>query len=190
MDIILFAWDGERLKTLIIQRKNPPFQGQWAFPGGFIELNELLIESATREMAEETSVELETDELIQFYTAGDPGRDPRGRTISVCYFAFKRLDELSPKAADDAQSLAWFDVYEPPPLAFDHQFILEKAIESLRDYFLLKPESVIPKLITEKITMENLHNLLQTIFYNYPDINKIQKILLDHNILKFVGKNE
>ena len=167
VDVLLIAYDDSRLKVLLIQRKNPPFKGYWAFPGGFIEIDERLVESAVREMAEETSIKLSTDELIQFYTAGDPGRDPRGRTISVCYLAFRRFEKVKAlaKAADDARSLQWFDLYSPPTLAFDHAEILQQAIRSVRQLFTLNPALITRKLLSLGFTLQELTKLTSQIFW-------------------------
>jgi 8-oxo-dGTP diphosphatase len=115
-------------KVLLIKRKNPPFRGHWALPGGFVEPDEPLEAAARRELLEETGVIPRS--LEQLYTFGDPGRDPRGWTISVSYLA--TLDEvegnaLRPRAGSDAAEAGWFDLSALPPLAFDHADILAHA---------------------------------------------------------------
>lgn len=166
MDVVLIGYDGKKLKTLLIQRKNPPFQGCWAFPGGFIELNETLAESAVRELAEETSIKLQPEELIQFYTAGDPGRDPRGRTVSVVFMALKPFEVLKPVAADDACAIGWFNIYSPPPLAFDHAHILRKAIDFLRSQYFLNMDEITRKLLGDKVSPINRRILRRLILLN------------------------
>ncbi len=163
VDILLIGYDDRDLKILLIERKNPPFQGHWAFPGGFIEIGECLVESAVREMHEETSVELNPSEVKQFFTAGDPGRDPRGRTISVCYLAFCRSDNVNPQAADDARSLQWFNISEPPPLAFDHQAILQIARQSMKERLLLTPSDMLRKLLPATFTLPQFQRLIELI---------------------------
>jgi 8-oxo-dGTP diphosphatase len=124
VDLVLVTREA-RPRVLLIRRKHDPFAGSWAFPGGFVDENEKLIDAARRELKEETGVEVPGIE--QLYTAGDPGRDPRGWTVSVAYLA--RVDPalLTPVAADDAEAVGWFPVDEPPPLAFDHAMILARA---------------------------------------------------------------
>lgn len=112
-------------KVLLIRRKDDPFAGRWALPGGFIEMLETLEESARRELMEETG--LSTGKLIPIGTYGDPGRDPRGRTISVAYLAIVDPAKLTPRAGDDAADAAWFSAAKPPKLAFDHAVILRDA---------------------------------------------------------------
>lgn len=185
VDVVLIAYDGFQLKVLLIQRKNPPFKDNWAFPGGFIEIEERLVESAVREMAEETSIQLSPEELIQFYTAGDPGRDPRGRTISVCYLAFRRFEKVEPqaKAADDARSLGWFDIYSPPPLAFDHAEILQEAIRSVRRLFSLEPALITRKLLPPKFTLQELTKLASQIFRRRITQSNLSKFIFNSRFL-------
>jgi 8-oxo-dGTP diphosphatase len=117
-------------KVLLIRRKHDPFAGKWALPGGFVDMDETLETAARRELREETSVE--TAELVQLYTYGDPGRDPRGRTISVAYLARVDPRHVVPRAGDDAADAAWFPLTDLPELAFDHATILADARKFLR----------------------------------------------------------
>ncbi len=112
-------------RVLLIRRKHPPFVGMWAIPGGFVEMEETLESAARRELFEETC--LRTPKLEQLHTFGDPGRDPRGRIISVVYLAQVDPRKLKPVAADDAAEVGWHDLWRPPPLAFDHADILACA---------------------------------------------------------------
>lgn len=118
-------------RVLLIRRKKDPFAGSWAFPGGFVEENEPLADAVRRELREETGLEVE--DIEQLYTAGNPGRDPRGWTISVAYLVRVDPAKLKPVAADDADEVGWFAVDAPPPLAFDHAMILERARVRLTD---------------------------------------------------------
>jgi 8-oxo-dGTP diphosphatase len=124
VDIIVVT-TGSRPKVLLIRRKHDPFAGRWAIPGGFVEMDETLEASARRELREETGVE--TAELVQLHTFGDPGRDPRGRTISVVYLTRVDPGQVHPKAADDAAEAGWFALDELPELAFDHAEIVALA---------------------------------------------------------------
>ena len=118
-------------RVLLIRRKKDPFAGSWAFPGGFVDENEALADALRRELREETGLEVE--DIEQLYTAGNPGRDPRGWTVSVAYLVRVDPAKLKPVAADDADEVAWFPVDAPPPLAFDHAMILERARVRLTD---------------------------------------------------------
>src|SRR6056297_1563644 len=117
---------------LLIERKNPPFQGKWALPGGFVDMDEDLHESAQRELEEETG--LTNIPLEQFYTFGKPGRDPRGRTISVAYYGFIQSGKEKEKAfaGSDAKNLKWFSLDNLPPLEFDHEEIIQMARKKIR----------------------------------------------------------
>lgn len=127
VDIVVFCKFDRILKVLLIQRGNEPFRGQWAFPGGFIEMEESLLNTAQRELEEET--ELKRIELRQFKTYGDPGRDPRGRTVTIIFYGFADPKNSSVTGADDAKNAGWFSLAEIPILAFDHQKILYDLLE-------------------------------------------------------------
>ncbi len=124
-DAVVFKKEKSETFILLIKRKNPPFQNQWALPGGFVENNEDLETAAKRELKEETGIELVSCE--QLFTFGTPGRDPRGRTITIAYVGFAKEND-KPKAADDAKEAKWFNIKDLPELAFDHQQIIELAI--------------------------------------------------------------
>lgn len=128
---LVIATREPRPRTLLIRRANDPFAGTWALPGGFVDENEPLVAAARRETLEETGVVV--DELEQLYTAGDPGRDPRGWTVTVAYLVRVKPDELKPVAADDAAEVGWFPLDELPALAFDHAMILNRARARLAD---------------------------------------------------------
>jgi len=114
-------------EVLLIKRKHEPFQGMWALPGGFVEIDEDLEPGAKREIEEETG--LKDLKIQQFKTYGKPGRDPRGRTISIVYYTFIS-DRLEVNAGDDAAEARWYPVEQLPDLAFDHKQILHDFLHS------------------------------------------------------------
>ena len=116
---------GGRLEVLLIQRGNEPFQGGWALPGGFVEIDEDLPDAAARELEEETG--LRPAALEQVGAWGAPGRDPRGRTISVVYLTSVSRESSKSTAGDDAARAEWFPLSRLPELAFDHAEILAEA---------------------------------------------------------------
>ena len=118
-------------RVLLIRRKADPFAGRWALPGGFVDENERLIDAARRELKEETG--LDQADLEQLHTFGDPGRDPRGWTVSVVFLARVPPDVLEATAGDDAAEVGWFPLSDPPPLAFDHADILRRVVTRLAD---------------------------------------------------------
>lgn len=121
VDIIVF--DFTQKNILLIQRKNDPFKGMWALPGGFVDENEDLETAAHRELKEETSIEVE--KLLQVMAFGKPGRDPRQHTVSIA-FTGVAAENVVVQGADDAKEAKWFDRKNLPELAFDHaQIIME-----------------------------------------------------------------
>ena len=120
---------GAPLRVLLIQRAEPPFAGEWALPGGFVEEGEIVAAAAARELDEETAIEARGLSLLGVYSA--PGRDPRGWTVSVAYVL--ELDsELAARGGDDAAAARWFPVDQLPPLAFDHAQIVSEAIAAVQ----------------------------------------------------------
>ena len=123
-DCIVITREAEP-KVLLIQRGNPPFKGAWAFPGGFMDMDETTEQCAIRELEEETGLRLSDIQQIGAYSKID--RDPRGRTITVAYLAI--VDEpAGVTGQDDATKAQWFPVDALPPLAFDHEDIMQDAI--------------------------------------------------------------
>ena len=125
VDIILLLHGERGPEVLLIQRKHPPFEGQWAFPGGFVEENEPLVVAAQRELREETHVE--GIRLRQLRAFGTPGRDPRGWTVTVAFWAWLEGSPPIVCPDDDAADAAWWPLNNLPPLAFDHAQIIEHA---------------------------------------------------------------
>ena len=119
------------VEVLLIERAKDPFRGRWALPGGFVEIDEDLLDAARRELREETGIETEPDRLVQLGAFGKPGRDPRGRVVSVVYLAHVCRPGSEPTAGDDAARAKWFPLSDPPELAFDHAEILAAARKRL-----------------------------------------------------------
>ena len=126
VDAALLSKKNNALRILLIRRGNEPFKGMWALPGGFVDMDETCEHAAVRELEEETS--LSEIPLRQFRTYSAVNRDPRHRTISVVYFAVVNENELSAMAGDDAAEADWFCVNDLPPLAFDHEMIIDELI--------------------------------------------------------------
>lgn len=122
--VIFFTKDGDT-KVLLVKRKKDPFKGMWALPGGFLEEEEPLETGAKRELEEETGLKVE--KLKQLKAFGTPGRDPRGRTISIVFYGETGSAE-SVKGNDDAEEARWFSIKDLPQLAFDHSEIMQVAI--------------------------------------------------------------
>ncbi|PIQ27095.1 NUDIX hydrolase [bacterium (Candidatus Blackallbacteria) CG17_big_fil_post_rev_8_21_14_2_50_48_46] len=129
VDLLIFDWTARQLSLLLIQRGKDPFAGTWALPGGFIEAEETLEASARRELQEETG--LEVGDLAVLGTYGDPGRDPRGRTLTVAYMAFT-TERPQVKGQDDALAAKWYPISALPDLAFDHAQIIHDGLKYLK----------------------------------------------------------
>jgi len=130
VDAAVFAFSDDRAKLLLIRRKHEPYKDHWALPGGFVDMDEDLPDAAARELVEETG--LTNVPLEQLRTFGKPGRDPRGRAITVVYFGIAEKNWEQIRAADDAADVRWFDIDHLPKMAFDHNEIARCAIDRLR----------------------------------------------------------
>lgn len=125
VDIIVISKEKDQI--LLIERGNEPFKNQWALPGGFVDMDEDLEVAAYRELQEETSIS--DIKLTQFKTYGKPGRDPRGRTISIVYHGILKNVDQKIIAGDDAKNLQWFHLPNLPKMGFDHSLIIQEFIQ-------------------------------------------------------------
>ncbi|MBI3652741.1 MAG: NUDIX hydrolase [Acidobacteria bacterium] len=128
VDIVLFYAAKEGLEVLLVQRAKDPFKDHWALPGGFVDENEALAAAAVRELLEET--QLRRAKFKQIGAFGDPGRDPRGHTVSIAFAAILKSKPIV-TGADDAKAAAWHPVKGLPKLAFDHKKIIRAALQSM-----------------------------------------------------------
>ncbi len=133
-DCVVFGFDGVRLNVLLVERGREPYKGRWAFPGGFLEIDEDAPDGARRELLEETGVQVTNIEQLGAFTR--PDRDPRERVISIAYFTLMRTADVA--GADDAARAQWFAIGRMPELAFDHQQIFEQALERMSHFLKLK----------------------------------------------------
>ncbi|MFB3764966.1 MAG: NUDIX domain-containing protein [Methanotrichaceae archaeon] len=125
VDSVIFYRDG----IMLIQRKNPPYEGRYALPGGFVEVGETVEDAVRREAKEETGLDIELLCLVGVYS--EPRRDPRGHVVSICYLA-QGAGEL--RYGSDAKSAEVFRPDNLPPLAFDHEKIISDALRLAKDY--------------------------------------------------------
>ncbi|AFY74302.1 ADP-ribose pyrophosphatase [Synechococcus sp. PCC 7502] len=179
VDCVVFGLDDQDLKVMLIQRGVPPFEGQWALPGGFVALDECLEAAALRELQEETGITQVF--LEQLYTFGAVGRDPRDRVITVAYYALINLSEHQIQATTDAKAAAWFSVANPPPLAFDHEQILSVALNRLKGKVRYEPIGF--ELLPTKFTLTQLQKLYETILGQNLDKRNFRKKILSMDLL-------
>ena len=180
VDCAVFGLHGDDLKILLIQRAHGPFEGQWALPGGFVDMDETIEEAARRELAEETS--LEEIYLEQLYTFGAVDRDPRERVVSVAWYALVNIDDHSVRAQTDARDIGWFLVRDMPPLAFDHEGILHTALERLRGKVRYQPIGF--ELLPEKFTLRRLQHLYEVLLQQELDKRNFRKKVMKLGLLE------
>jgi len=194
VDMAIFTIRRNRLMALLIERRDKPYKGSWAIPGGFVDVGvghkargkqgESLEEAAERELREETGLLRDRDEVFleQLYTFGNPGRDPRGRVITVAYYAL-----ISPEAyhrveaGDDAVEAVWFDVEELPKMAFDHEDIMAIAVERIRgkvDYDPRLTRALLPSEFTAP-QFRRVHEVCKGTTYDSSNFNKRFKRMVE-----------
>lgn len=176
-DCVIFGFDGMKLNVLLIERGVEPYKGRWAFPGGFLNMDESADEGARRELKEETN--LSAAYVEQFGTFSDPNRDPRERVITIAYFALVKLQDV--KGGDDATKAQWFPMDQIPQLAFDHDRILRKAMDCLRERIHFKPVGF--DLLPEKFTLKQLQMLYEAILGVNFDRRNFSKKMLHSELL-------
>jgi 8-oxo-dGTP diphosphatase len=180
VDVVIFTIQESVLKVLLIRRGIPPFQGKMAIPGGFVLEKESLDAAAMRELLEETGVEQVY--LEQLYTFGEPRRDPRGRVISVAYYALMAAEKTMLAAGSDAAEARWWPVEKLPELAFDHRRILDYALERLRNK--LEYTTVGFQLLPPKFTLTELQAVYEAILGKSLDKRNFRKKMEMLRILK------
>lgn len=179
VDCVVFGFDEGDLKVLLVQRELEPFRGKWALPGGFVREDESLEAAARRELLEETGIEKLY--LEQLFTFGEVDRDPRGRVITVAYYALVKLADHRVRAATDASSAAWFSVSDVPKLAFDHEEILETALTRLKGKVRYQPIGF--ELLPTKFALSELQHLYEVILEKDLDKRNFRKKILGTELL-------
>ncbi len=186
VDCVVFGLDDDDLKVLLIRRDIEPFQARWALPGGFVHMDETVDEAAKRELVEETGVGRVF--LEQLYTFSGLDRDPRERVVSVAYYALVNLSDHRVKAATDAREAAWFATSDLPPLAFDHDMIVDKAQERLRGKVRYQPVGF--ELLPAKFTLRMLQRLYEKVLEKELDKRNFRKKVLAMGLLEELDEVE
>lgn len=179
VDAVVFGYAEQQLQLLLIRRKIPPFEGQWALPGGRVLPEESLEAAVERELLEETGMDL--NYLEQLYTFGQPGRDPRNRVVSVAYFALVNSKQFELAAATDAADARWFPCHQLPPLAFDHRQIVDYAQQRLRAKLSYEPIGM--NLLDREFLFSDLEKLYESILDRKIDRRNFRKKFLSFGIL-------
>ncbi len=186
VDCVVFGLDEQELKVLLIERDLEPFKGQWALPGGFVRPGESLEQTAFRELQEETG--LKDVFLEQLYTFGDVDRDPRGRVVTVAYYALVNLGDHTIQAATDVKNAAWFSIDDLPKLPFDHQQIFDTALKRLKAKVRYEPIGF--ELLSEKFTLTQLQRLYEKVLDMPIDKRNFRKKILSMELLKELNEVE
>jgi 8-oxo-dGTP diphosphatase len=179
VDVVLFTIRDRQLHLLLIKRLAKPFENRYALPGGFVEEDESLDDAAIRELREETGIR--NVYLEQLYTFGDPKRDPRGRVITVAYYALVPHNQVL-RAGTDASDAAWFPVTALPPLAFDHRKIAEYAHLRIRNK--LDYTNVGFELLPDKFTLTELQLVHEAILGQSLDKRNFRRKIIQKAIVK------
>jgi 8-oxo-dGTP diphosphatase len=180
VDIVVFTVHEQTLQVLLIERGIDPFKGRYALPGGFVRAEETLEQAAFRELLEETGTK--DVYLEQLYTFGDPHRDPRGRVVTVAYYALVPTDKSPLLAGTDAAAAEWYPVSALPPLTFDHGKIVEYAVDRLRNK--LEYTNVGFQLLPAKFTLSALQALHEAILGKPLDKRNFRRKVLGLGLVK------
>ena len=183
-DCVVFGFDNNDLNVLLIRRGINPYKDCWAFPGGFIKMDETAEEGVRRELEEETG--LTPKYVEQFHTFSTVDRDPRERVISIAFFTLVNNSDV--QGGDDAAEAKWFKVSELPKLAFDHQEIFHKAKEALQHQVHFEP--ICFELMDESFSMPSLQRLYEAILETQFDRRNFQKKILQLGILSEIDEGE
>ena len=183
-DCVVFGFDGRDLKVLLIERGLEPYKGMWAFPGGFLRMDESAEQGASRELEEETGLQLSLLKQLKAYTSVN--RDPRDRVISIVFYALVRPSEVH--GDDDAAQAKWFNINEVPQLAFDHDYILREAMNQLKKDIHFEPIGF--ELLDKTFTMPQLQRLYEAILGISFDRRNFQKKMLQLGILNIESDDD
>ena len=179
VDCVIFGFAENQLKILLTKRSIEPYRGEWALPGGFIEMNETADDCARRKLSEEAG--LEGIYMEQLYTFSTTDRDPRYRVISIAYYALVRPTGYILHAGSDIADVQWFALENAPTLAFDHKEITAAAVERLRGKISYQPLGF--ELLPEKFTLPDLRRLYETILQRNLDRWNFRKKILKTGLL-------
>lgn len=183
-DCVIFGFDGQQLKVLLVERGIEPYKGHWAFPGGFLKMDETADEGALRELKEETG--LETAYIEQLGAFSDVKRDPRERVITIAFYALVNITEV--KGGDDAADARWFRIDDMPLLAFDHDHILRVAQKRLKEQIHFNPIGF--ELLPEVFTMPQLQALYEAILEVKFDRRNFSRKLLTLGLLDMADPDQ
>lgn len=179
-DCVVFGFDGKDLTVLLIERGQDPCKGMWAFPGGFMNMDETAEQCALRELREETG--LVPDKVHELGSFSDVNRDPRERVISIAYYSLARQSAV--KGGDDAAKAKWWAIDDIPHLAFDHDYMFRKAMDRIRKDIHFEPVGF--DLLDDQFTIAELQRLYESILGISFDRRNFYRKILQTGVLEEV----
>lgn len=183
--LLVFTVADDDLQVLLIERKYDPLKGEWALPTGFVQIDESLDAAAERALRHQTGVE-EDVYLEQLYTFSDPDRNPEARIITVGYFAIVNAEAVETRKTDDVADVNWYPADDHPPLAFDHDDILNYGVKRLR--WKLEYTTAAFSFLPETFTLTELQNVYETVFDREFDKRNFRKKIHDLNLVEETGE--
>ena len=183
VDLVLFTVDQDSLKVMLVKRAEAPFLGYWSLPGGFLKIGESLEEGALRILEEKAGVH--EVYLEQLYTFGDPERDPRARVITVTYFALIPWKKLALPESKKVTELSWYSTSQLPRLAFDHEEIIDYAVQRLQAK--AGYSNIVYGLMPEKFRLSDLQKIYEIILNKNLDKRNFRKRMLASGLLEETG---
>lgn len=185
IDCIIFGFDGEQLKALLIKRGFKPGLGKWSLMGGFVQKHESVDDAAKRILDQLTG--LQDIYMEQLHCFGEVDRDPGGRVVSIAYYALIKIDDYS-KELMEAHQAEWFSMDEIPPLIFDHKKMITMARERLRQKVANYPIGF--ALLPHKFTLPQLQALYEAIYETELDKRNFTRKILSFEILQKLNEKE
>jgi len=183
VDLVVFGYSRGQLSVLMLNRKEEPFQDRWTLPGAFVAINETFQDACTRILS--TKLGAAGLYLEQLFTFDDPQRDPRGRVISVAYYALVNPARFATTAGNMANDVKWFPITEMPEPGFDHRSILNIALRRLQGKIMYYPVGF--ELLDEEFTMSELHQLYECILSMPIDRRNFSRKILEANFIEPTG---
>ncbi len=183
VDLAVFGYHEKKLSVLLLNRKEEPYKDGWTLPGGFVQMEETFLGTCSRIL--KTKLGMDNIYLEQLYSFDAPGRDPRGRVISVSYYALVNPHKFEVAAGTMANDVQWFDVNKVPALGFDHKEIFKKALQRLKSKILYFPVGF--ELLDDLFTMTELHELYESILDTTIDRRNFRRKILDSEYIINTG---
>lgn len=184
VDLVVFGYSKQNLSVLLLNRKEAPFKDRWVLPGAFLQMEERFKDTCSRVL--KTKLGMDDVYLEQLYSFDEPDRDPRGRAISVAYYALVNPARVAVAAGSMANDVSWFNINELPSLGFDHDSIFQQALQRLRSKITYFPVGF--ELLDDLFTMPELHELYECILDTTIDRRNFRRKILDSEYIINTGK--